>query len=120
MCRDLDVFLDGEVGHQVVELEHEAQLASAILAQVAGVERGEVAAVHQNRAAVGILQAADQVEKGRLARAGGPQHDADLAAVDRRVDAVEHRQACISIAVVLFEILNLDVGFLRRHTTPHC
>ena len=118
--RDLDVLLDGEVGHQVVELEDKAQLTAAILAQVGRLEHREVAAVHHDGAAVSILQAADQVEKGRLARARGPQHDADLAAVDGRVDAIEYRQARITVAVVLFEILNLDVGFLRCHGIPHC
>ena len=118
--RDLDVFLDGEIGHQVVELEDKAQLTAAILAQVGRLEHREVAAVHHDGAGVGILQAADQVEKGRLARARGTQHDADLAAVDGRVDAIEYRQARITVAVVLFEILNLDVGFLRCHGIPHC
>lgn len=118
--RDLNVFLDGEVGHQVVELKDKAQLAAAVLTQVGGLEHREVAAVHHDGAGVGILQAADQVEKGRLTRARGPQHDADLAAIDGRVDAVEHRQTCISIAVVLLEPLDLDVGLLRRHAIPHC
>lgn len=118
--RDLDVLLDGEVGHQIVELEDEAQLTAAVLTQVGRLEHREVAAVHHDGAAVGILQAANEVEKGRLARTRGPQHDADLAAVDGRVDAIEYRQARITVAVVLFEILNLDVGFLRCHGIPHC
>ena len=118
--RDLDVLFNGEVGYQVVELEDKAQLAAAILAQVGGLEYGEVAAVHQNGAAVGILQAADQVKKRGLARTRRPQHDADLAAVDGRVDAIEYRQARIPIAIMLLEILNLDVGFLRCHGIPHC
>ena len=118
--RDLDVFLDGEVGHQVVELKDKAQLAAAVLTQVGGLEHREVAAVHHDGAGVGILQATDQVKKRGLARARGPQHDADLAAIDGRVDAVEHRQARITVTVVLFEILNLDVGFLRCHGIPHC
>ncbi len=70
--RDLDVLLDGEIGHQVVELEDKAQLTAAILAQVGGLKHGEVAAVHQNRAGIGILQAADQVQKRRFARTRGP------------------------------------------------
>ena len=118
--RDLDVFLDGEVGHQVVELKDKAQLAAAGLTQVGGLEHREVAAVHHDGAGVGILQATDQVKKRGLARARGPQHDADLAAIDGRVDAVEHRQARITVAVVLFEILNLDIGFLRCHGIPRC
>ena len=120
VCRDLDVFLDGEVGHQIIELEHEAQLAASVFAQVGRLEHREVTAVHHDGTAVGILQAADQVEKGRLARARGPQHDADLAAVDGRVDAIEYRQARITVAVMLFEILNLDIGFLRCHGIPRC
>lgn len=118
--RDLDVLLDGEIGHQVVELEDKTQLTAAILAQVGRLEHREVAAVHHDGAAVGILQAADQVKKRRLARTRRPQHDADLSAVDGRVDAVEHRQARITVAVMLFEILNLDIGFLRCHGIPRC
>lgn len=53
--RDLDVFLDSKVGHQVVELEDKAQLAAAVLAQIGRLEHGEVAAVHHDGAAVGIL-----------------------------------------------------------------
>lgn len=120
MRRDLDVLLDGEIGYQVVELKDKAQLTAAILAQVGRLEHREVAAVHHDGAAVGILQAADQVKECRFARARGPQHDADLSAVDGRVDAIEYRQARITVAVVLFEILNLDVGFLRCHGIPHC
>ena len=118
--RDLDVLLDGKVGHQVVELEDKTQLSAAILAQIGRFEHREVAAVHHDGAAVGILQAADQIEKGRLARTRGPQHDADLAAVDGRVDTVEHRQARIAVAVVFLEPFDLDVGFLRCHVIPHC
>ena len=61
--RDLDVFLDGEVGHQVVELEDKAQLTAAILAQVGRFEHREVAAVHNDGAAVGILQAAEAISE---------------------------------------------------------
>ena len=118
--RDLDVLLDGEIGHQVVELEDKAQLTAAILTQIGRLKHREVAAVHQNRAGIGILQAANQVKKRGLARTRRPQHDADLAAIDGRVDAIEHRQARISIAIVFLEILNLDVGFLRCHGIPHC
>lgn len=118
--RDLDVFLNGEVGYQVVELEDKAQLAAAVLAQVGGLEHSEVAAVHHDGAVVGVFQSADKIEKRRLARTRGPQHDADLAAVDGCVDAVEHRQARIAVAVVLFEVPNLDVGTLCRHAIPRC
>ena len=120
VCRDLDVFLDGKVGHQVVELKDKAQLTAAILAQIGRFEHREVAAVHHDGATVGILQAADQVEKGRLARARGPQHDADLAAVDGRVDAIEYRQARITVAIVFLEPFDLDIGLLCRHTIPRC
>lgn len=118
--RDLDVLLDGEIGHQIVELEDKAQLTAAVLTQVGGLEHREVAAVHHDGAVVGILQAADQVKKRRLARTRRPQHDADLAAIDGCVDTIKHRQARIAVAVVFLEPLDLDVGLLRRHTTPHC
>ena len=55
MRRDLDVFLDGKVGHQVVELEDKTQLAASVLAQIGGLEHREIATIYHNGTAVSIL-----------------------------------------------------------------
>ena len=110
MRRDLDILLDGEVGHEVVELEDEAELAAAVLAEILARKRSELAVADRDRAAVGALEAADEIEEGRLARARGAEHNADLAAVHGGGDAVEHLDAGFTVAVVLGEVLDDEVG----------
>ena len=70
--RDLDVFLDGKVGHQVVELEDKAQLAASVLAQIGGLERREIAAVHHDGAAVASSRPPIRLRKVDLPEPEGP------------------------------------------------
>lgn len=114
---DLDVLLDGEVWHEVIELEDEAKLATAVLAEVSGREGREVAAVDGDASAVCALEAADEVQEGRLARAGGAEHDADLAAVHGAGDAVEYLDAGLPGAVVLLESVYHQVRGVALHGT---
>ena len=72
---------------QVELLKHHAQF---------GTHAGKVFAFLRKRltfdedlARVDGLQAVDGAAHGRLARARGPDHDDDLAAVDREIDVVE-------------------------------
>ena len=110
MCRDLDVLLDSEIGHKVVELEDEAELAAAVLAEVLARKRSELAVTDRDRATVGALEAADEIQEGRLARARGAEHDADFAAVHGGGYAVEHLDAGFAVAVVLGKALDDEVG----------
>ena len=64
MCRDLDVLLDGEVRHEVVELEDETKLAAAVLAELPWREGRELTAIDGDGAAVRALEPADEVQEG--------------------------------------------------------
>ena len=59
----------GEHRQQVEALEHNPHVGGPPLGQVAAVEVVERLARDDHVAAVGLIEAADQVEQGRLARA---------------------------------------------------
>ena len=117
VCCDLDVLPNGEVRHEVVELEDKAQLATAVLAEVLAREGCEVASIDRDAAAVRVLEATDEVQEGRLARAGGAEHDANLALIDDRGDAVKDLDAGLAVAVVLLEPIDDEVGGVALHGT---
>jgi hypothetical protein len=92
-----DVFLDGEVGDQVVQLEDEAEVAAAE-EQAVVLARG-VEAADGDFAAVGAVEAAEEVEERALAGAGGAPEGDDLAGVDGEADLVEHGDAARVVAL---------------------
>ena len=103
---DLDVLADGEVWHEVVELKDKAELAAAVLAQILGTKRRELAAAYANRSPVCTLESSNEVQESRLARARRSEHNAHLALVDCRGNTVKHLNARIAVAVVLLEVVD--------------
>ena len=87
--RELDVLQDRLVGNEVVALEHEANAVVAVRVpvRIRVVSRGN--AVHDDVARVRVVEAAQDVEKRRLARARGAEHGHELALSKRYGDAVE-------------------------------
>ena len=63
----LNVLLHGQVRHEVVELEHEAQLLPAVIRELLCVQAHDLLAVHHDGAAVHRVQPADAVEQGGFA-----------------------------------------------------
>ena len=66
--RQFDVALRRQHRHQVVELEHEADLRGAPLGERAGAELVDALAAHRDAAAGGRVEAADQVEQASSCR----------------------------------------------------
>ena len=56
---------------------------------MAGARPGHVFAVEQNAPAVGFVQAAHELQHGRLARAGRADDGGELTRLDGQVDAVD-------------------------------
>ena len=77
--RELDVLEHGVLRDQVVRLEDEAEVAAADLGELVVVEPRDVATAQEVLAAGRAVEAAQQVEHGALARAGGA-HDGDVFA----------------------------------------
>ena len=55
----------------------------------------DVDAVHQHAAGVHRLEAGEDAQRRRLARARGPEQDEEFARLDREVDAVQHRRRAV-------------------------
>ena len=110
MLANLDVLADGEVGHQIVKLEDETELAAAILAELLFGKRGECFVAHAHRAAIGRLQAADDVQKRRLARARRAKQHAYLAFLHRAAYAAKHLCAGIACAIGFLQVFYLKEG----------
>ncbi len=70
----LDVFPDGQRGHQVEKLEHEPDLLAPQLREFPVFQPGDVAALQVNIAPVGMVQAAEAVEEGGFAAAARSHH----------------------------------------------
>lgn len=66
----LDVFVGGKYRYQVEILKHETEVLAAELRRLAPAERGDVGIEDGQFAAGGMIQAADHIEKRRLAAAG--------------------------------------------------
>ena len=93
IARDLGdqrhVLARGQARHQIVELEHEADMVAAVERQRAVVEAAELMVGEPDLAGGGAVEAADDVEEGRLARARRPEDDHELARRRLEIDAAQ-------------------------------
>ena len=71
---------------QVIALEHHADLLADGGQILCGLH---VLSLEQDLSALDLLQGIDTAKQGRLAAAGGPQKDHDLALCDVKADVVE-------------------------------
>ncbi len=83
-----DVLLDG---HSAEDRRFLRQIAKAEDRAAVHRKLGDVLAVEEDAAAVGLHQAHHRIEAGRLAGAVGAEKADDLAAVDVERNVVEHR-----------------------------
>ena len=114
MLGDLDVLAHGEVGHEVVELKDESQLAAAVFGEALLAEAFKLRGAHTDAARVCRLQAAHQVQKRRLARTRGSQQYADLAFFYVARHVAQNRLSGFSLAIALAETLNAQVCLVRH------
>ena len=106
--RQLDVALRGQHRHQVVELEHVADVLAAPVRELAALHRVDALAVDGDLPARGDVEAADQVEQGGLARAGGAHERHEIAAGDVQVHAVQDFDLLRTTLVGLGEVVDAD------------
>src|SRR5699024_7765216 len=76
----------GERGHQAEGLEDERDPVAAQERLAVVVEPGDVDVVDVHAAPVGAVEAADEIEQRRLARAGAPDERDELTGCDVEVD----------------------------------
>ena len=113
MRRDLDILPNREVGYQIIELEHEAKLASAIFAKRLLAEARDSSAAYFDSAPISRFKAADKVQKRRFARTRGAEQHANLAARDFHVDAAQHFHTRCTFAIAFHKAARCQIGRAR-------
>src|SRR5690606_30135651 len=88
-ARDLDVLPGRLARKQVVALEHEAERLAPEPREAVGIERLDVAAGEQIRAARRPVETAEDVHQRRLSGAGLADDRDELARVDLQVDVAQ-------------------------------
>ena len=97
--REPDVLDDGLEGDEVERLEDETQCAIADAGGPRLAEPRHRRAVKQILAGVEVVEDADDVQEGRLPRAGGAHDGDELAGGDLQADPLEHAQLRRSRAI---------------------
>jgi hypothetical protein len=90
--RDADVLRHAHVAEQPEPLEAVADPPPQLVRR----ERADVLAVEEDRAARGLDEPVDRLERRRLARARPAHEDEELAGRDRERDAVHHGQRAVA------------------------
>ena len=106
--RQLHVLEGVEHRHQVVELEDEAHVGGAPVGELAFAQPRDVLAVHEQRAGVGLVDAGDEVEQRRLARARRTHQRDEVALGDVERDVAQHRHDLVAAPVALRRGADLD------------
>jgi hypothetical protein len=112
--RERDVRFGGERREEVEALEDESNVVEPDARQILFSKRGHVAAEDVNRAAAGAENAPHDRQQCRLAAAGGPHQQDELAASDVQIDAVEGAHRRFSLGVGLGDVANGDRGLGHR------
>ncbi len=97
---------------QVEALEHETDGTVADGGQLVAGQGGDIAPGQHIAAAAGHVEAAQDVHEGGLARTGRPHDGDELARLDGKVDAVQHRHLTPTGAIALAQLFDPDQ---RRH-----
>ena len=95
--RDEAVLFEREIGDEVVELEDEADLVAQEMEAVAVAI--ELDAVDGDAAAVGLVEAAEEMQQRALAAAGGAAERDGLAFDGLEVDALEDGDGAVVVAL---------------------
>src|SRR6185503_11780312 len=106
--RQLHVLERGQHRHQVVELEHEADRGGAPVGEVGLGQHGDVDAIDEDRASIGLVDAGEQVEQRRLARARRSHQAEEVAALHVERETVQHRHDLSAAPVRLGNAAHLD------------
>ena len=106
------VFQRGEFRQQVMELIDEAQIAVAQLASVTITHAGQSIPGNGNATPGCPVQPAQQIQQGRLARAGGTNDRQDIALSHGQIHTTQHFQLVIAFLVALNQFFGLkhDTG----------
>jgi hypothetical protein len=95
----LNVFNGRQHGDQVVGLENETDAMQAQIRHPGTAQFLIVLAIDPNRAAIRLVQAADQVEQGGFSRARGPGQGDESAGVNGKIDILKRIDSHLALPV---------------------
>ena len=107
------VLVDGHCRDQAEILEHHAHLAAHV-GHLAAAQAGEVLVVDDDAALGGLFLHQHQLEEGRFAGAGMPQHKDELAFVNLDVDIFQRNVFIVLRLVDFGNMFKFDHGILLR------
>ena len=108
VARDLDVAFGGQRGQQVEFLKDEADFRAPQAGAVGVGQLGEVDAVDDDAAGVGVREPAENVEQGRLAAARRADDGDELTLLDFERYASQGRHIDFADAIGLAHVLSLN------------
>ena len=85
----LHILQSGQVAHQIVKLEHKAHILPAVLGELPLVQGGDLPSVQPDGSGGQGVHAAQDVQQGGLARAGGADDDHQFALFHGEAGIVE-------------------------------
>ncbi len=106
-----DVFEGGEAGDEVVELEDETDVETAVLGELGVVGGGEIEIAVEDLAGGGTVKTAEDVEESGFAAAGGAEEDHHLAGEELDVDAAKGVDLHLAHVVDLGDGVCAEDGF---------
>ena len=111
----LHVLQGGQVLHQVVELEHEADVVAAVGGELLGVVIADPGAVHGDGAPRAGVHAPQHVEHRGLARPGGTHDDGELPLVHGEIHPVHRLDRHLAHPVLFLHVLK---GYVAHRVPP--
>src|SRR4030095_4013230 len=105
---DRDVAPGGECREEIETLKDESDFASAELGALGIAQFGQIVTVHQDFSSRSLCQAANDIQKGRLAAAGGAHHRNRFSGLDLKIDAAQRRHFNLARVIELPEIFGLE------------
>jgi hypothetical protein len=115
--RQLDVLEGRQDGDEVVELEDEPDVVGAPAGRLGVGHPADVLAADLDVARGGRIQAGDEVQQRRLARAGRSHQGEELALIHVQVEVLEHRDDDLIPPVFLVDA-SQDDRVLLAHRRP--
>ena len=117
--------------HQVVKLEDEADVVPPVGGELAGAVIAHPRAVHRDDAAGAGVHAAQHIQHGGLARAGGAHNDGELALFHHEIHAVHSVDDDLAHSIFFFHVFEGYVthrihrplmvhGEIRRTAMEYC
>jgi hypothetical protein len=112
--RQLDILRGRQHRHQVVELEDEADIGRAPARQLTLAQALDVLAGELDLAGAGRVDAAEQVQQRRLARAGRTHDGDEVAMRDRHAEMIEYGDRLAPLGEALGNVGEFDQRFARH------